>query len=329
MSGNKLAGKHALGNRARKSGQGILTVRFEMPFAIWCTTCPTETIIGQGVRFNAEKKKIGNYFSSPIYSFRMKHTACGGWIEIKTDPKTTTYIVVDGARKRETGEDQVREGDIVLRSEEEKEKLRNDAFAALEVTIEGRQQDKANGHRINELLGATDRDWDDPYAVNKRLRNGFRTGRKQREKDHVVAEDIKDKFSLDVDLLPENEEDARRAAYVDFGIQDDSPETAIRRAESKELFSRDKLLPTKNNAGKRMAKNDARAIKQQLQAEIGHNTRAVMDPFMSPRSSSKAPLVRVKRKREVTESNPDTTVINASAPPLSIPKGTLVDYDSD
>src|SRR2546430_5721630 len=83
-SANKLAGKHALGARARKSSQGILTVRFEMPFAIWCTTCPQPTIIGQGVRFNAEKKKVGAYYSTPIYSFRMKHSICGGWIEIQT-----------------------------------------------------------------------------------------------------------------------------------------------------------------------------------------------------------------------------------------------------
>ena len=51
---------HPLGQRARKRrSEGILTVRFEMPFAIWCCTCPKPTIIGLGVRFNAEKKKVG------------------------------------------------------------------------------------------------------------------------------------------------------------------------------------------------------------------------------------------------------------------------------
>lgn len=259
----------------------------------------------------------------------MKHTACGGWIEIKTDPKTTTYVVVDGARKRDTGEDQVRDGDIVLRSEEEKEKLRNDAFAALEVTIEGRQQDKADGYRINELLGATDRDWDDPYANNKRLRNGFRVGRKQRERDHIIAEDIKNKYGLDVDLLPENEEDARIAAYVDFGNMNDSPEIAIRRAESKELFPRDSLQTTKGNSGKRRAETDSQALKQRLQEEIGYNTRAVMDPFMSPRSSLGAPFRRIKRKREISEFNTNSTVVTPPAPPLNISKSTLVDYNSD
>lgn len=40
-----------------------------------------------GVRYNAEKKKIGNYHSTPIYSFRCKCHLCSGWFEIQTDPK--------------------------------------------------------------------------------------------------------------------------------------------------------------------------------------------------------------------------------------------------
>ena len=40
-----------------------------------------------GVRYNAEKKKIGNYYSTPIYSFRCKCHLCDGWFEIQTDPK--------------------------------------------------------------------------------------------------------------------------------------------------------------------------------------------------------------------------------------------------
>ena len=42
-----------------------------------------------GVRYNAEKKKIGNYFSTPIYSFRCKCHLCDGWFEIQTDPKVS------------------------------------------------------------------------------------------------------------------------------------------------------------------------------------------------------------------------------------------------
>lgn len=45
---------HHLRERARKLDQGILIVRFELPFNIWCLGCNNH--IGMGVRYNAEKK---------------------------------------------------------------------------------------------------------------------------------------------------------------------------------------------------------------------------------------------------------------------------------
>ena len=95
---NKMAGTHALGRRAHKLDQGILIVRFEMPYNIWCASCNNH--IGQGVRFNAEKKRIGNYYSTPIWSFRMKCHLCSAWMEIKTDPEHTRYVIVEGAKKQ-------------------------------------------------------------------------------------------------------------------------------------------------------------------------------------------------------------------------------------
>lgn len=101
-------GKHALGDRARKLDQGILITRFELPFNIWwyglsgtinirpahprynSGTCNNH--IGMGVRYNAEKKKIGAYFSTPIFSFRCKCHLCDGWFEIQTDPKVSCAL---------------------------------------------------------------------------------------------------------------------------------------------------------------------------------------------------------------------------------------------
>lgn len=42
-------------------------------------------------RYNAEKKKVGNYYSTPIYSFRCKCHLCGHWFSIETDPKVSLY----------------------------------------------------------------------------------------------------------------------------------------------------------------------------------------------------------------------------------------------
>jgi len=81
---NKFLGTHALRERARKLHMGILIIRFEMPYNIWCNGCGNH--IGMGVRYNAEKKKIGMYHSTPLYQFRMKCHLCDNHFEIKTDP---------------------------------------------------------------------------------------------------------------------------------------------------------------------------------------------------------------------------------------------------
>ncbi|KAI9727061.1 MAG: hypothetical protein M1834_008529 [Cirrosporium novae-zelandiae] len=342
-SANKLAGKHALGNRARKANQGILTVRFEMPFAIWCTTCPKPTIIGQGVRFNAEKKKVGNYFSTPIYSFRMKHTPCGGWIEIRTDPQNTAYVVTEGAKKRDTGEDKVLDGEIIIRTDDEKERLANDAFAALEGKVQDRKQAETHRTRIEELEKLSDRHWDDPFEVNKRLRNTFRVERKLRQHKEQVTEDLKDKMSLGIDLLDETEEDRIRAGFVEFGEID--PENAIRRARSRPLFSgtgSDSGRDNKPPDGKRKRLSPEELCKERREKmglEFSNNTRAAIDPFLvskGGKSESGGISLGIKRKRLQDTPGPNTVTesdskaaVNDTTSSNSKQVLALVDYESD
>ncbi|KAL9132414.1 MAG: hypothetical protein Q9175_006414 [Cornicularia normoerica] len=328
-SANKLAGKHALGSRARKVGQGILTVRFEMPFPIWCTTCPKPTIIGQGVRFNAEKKKVGSYHTTPIFSFRMKHVACGGWIEIRTDPKNTAYVVTEGAKKRDTGEDKVQEGEIRIMTEEERARLDGDAFARLEGKVEDKQRTASDKSRIEELHSAKERDWDDPGEANRRLRKAFRVGRKQRQKNGEKTEALKDRMSLGIDLLEETEEDRKRAGFVEFGEL--GGEGAIVKAKSRPLFAdarvSDKSLAKKIESTK--AVSEARKQKESLRKELANNTRAVLDPFLSVDKCNEQALggiSLIKRKRKVE----DRQTVSKSDEPVNVTKSpALVEYDSD
>ena len=342
---NKLARKHPLGARASKlASQGILIVRFEMPFPIWCSTCPKPTIIGQGVRFNAEKKKVGNYYSSPIYSFRMKHGDCGGWIEIHTDPKNTAYVVIEGAKKRDTGEDKVREGDLVIQTDQERDELRSNAFSKLEKTIEDRQHLEVAKARIAELEEESTRKWEDPYELNRRLRKEFRVGRKQREKDAETTEGLRDKMSLAIDLLPANEEDIRRARLVDFGIDGYGGDRD--KALSKPLFSsaESKPEPSMNNVrksqlapkpgSKNLLKSERAAAqsRESLASEIRSNTRHLQDPFLldthteERKVSARIPGVKHKRDEEEPEELTSSTAQVRAAP---APLAGLVDYDSD
>ncbi|KAL6758497.1 CWC16 protein [Haematococcus lacustris] len=94
---NKYNGQHALRDRAKNIDKGILVIRFEVPFHIWCTKCGEK--IAQGERFNADKRGIGHYHSTRIWQFSMRHH-CGCIITIQSDPKHCDYIVVEGAKKK-------------------------------------------------------------------------------------------------------------------------------------------------------------------------------------------------------------------------------------
>ncbi|KAK2761611.1 hypothetical protein FQN54_001439 [Arachnomyces sp. PD_36] len=319
-TGNKLAGKHPLGARARHlSTTGSLTVRFEMPFAVWCTTCPptsNDVLIGQGVRFNAQKKKVGNYYSTPIFSFRMRHTACGGWIEIRTDPKNTAYVVGEGGRKRDTGGEE--EGGSLVGREikvrmpgEEAAGGEPDAFSKLEGKVEDKKRLLSESTRVMELQKRQDRDWEDPYEQSKRLRRAFRVERKGREKDEKVSEGLKDKMSLGIELLGESEGDRVRAGMVDFG--GDTVESTTR---SKPMFlkPRHQHTPSGHSAASSSSKHhphdhgkkgrkskkpaDIKAERKALLREkLSGNTKAVIDPFLSHERVWKPDLAK-KRKAE-------------------------------
>ncbi|KAF2802805.1 DUF572-domain-containing protein [Mytilinidion resinicola] len=353
---------HPLGARARKLPQGILTVRFEMPFALFCEHCKPEVVIGQGVRFNAEKKKVGNYYSTPVWSFRMKHTICGGWIEIRTNPKEGKYEVIEGARRRDGREeeefgalifgDELADGEGAMLTEEERERRRTDAFAALEGNVGEKQVEKKSKERIEELVEAQERAWQDPDAVNRRLRRGFRAERKVLEKRQAHTEGMQERFGIGFEIVDEVEGDRIRAGVVEFGelgVGDvgkavrkplfASEASAIKAADVKKSGKGDKKTRAAREAEKR---------RELLQHELRGNTRAVMDPFLtaSPRSSNNDTTLKViagiKRKRtgeseksgtskadQITTPRLDRVEVTSCRQDVLKPPPLLVAYDSD
>ncbi|XWW98835.1 hypothetical protein V2A60_006838 [Cordyceps javanica] len=363
-SGNALHGKHALGARASKlRTDGALTVRFEMPYAIWCATCPQPTLIGQGVRFNAEKRRAGHYYTTPIWSFRLRHAACGGAIEMRTDPKNTAYVVVSGATRRAEAEaDGEFEGSsgggngvvVPILTDAERDALRSNAFASLERTIDDRERLRAASRRLDGLADVAARQWEDPYALNQKLRRAFRAGRKEREAGAAAAEALQQRMSLGLDILPETEEDARRARLVDFA-PDPEGLVAGRAALNKPLFGTTTMTTattaTTTTVAAVMASHEknektraTREARQRTQAresfatQVVGNTRAAKDPFLLSSAGTKraadgkrvARLPGVKRKREAAgaeaaEPSPKTRQ-NSSGTSKGV---ALVDYDSE
>ncbi|OBT70688.1 hypothetical protein VF21_10303, partial [Pseudogymnoascus sp. 05NY08] len=296
-SANALQKKNPLGSRGSKAHLGILTVRFEMPFPIWCTTCPRPTIIGQGVRFNAQKRKVGMYHSTPVWAFGIKHAACGGGIEIRTDPANTAYVVTEGARRRDTGEDKVMDGDTVVLTEKEREERRDNAFVGLEGKIEEKERVQGARERIRELIEVR-RGWGDPYEANRRLRGAFREGRKGREGEVKKVEGMKERLGLggwEGEVLPETRGDGLRAELA-FGDVDVHVDADLRGKEEERRGGREGQGRLR---GKRKKKPGPEERKQMLARTVERNTRVRMDPFLDGgggRVAGGRAVLGVKRK---------------------------------
>lgn len=330
QSFNQASGKgNALGRRARPDGS--LVVRFELPFAVWCTTCTPEKIIGQGVRFNAEKKKVGNYYSTPIWSFKFKHTDCGGPIEVRTDPKASEYVVTEGGRRRDVGEGKREEewGIITLDSkatEEEKDRLEKEgAFAKLErLTAEKTEQDTQT-KRIRELYQDSDKRWGDPYEKSRQLRREFRVGRRKRQDDAKTGSKLSERFGLSIELLGVSDEDSMQARNINFGG------TAEINSRTKPLFgpkpttshhTSDRIK--KSGGGPALGGGQKNYTKQKdtLKDALRGNTRAAKDPFLAE-STQWEPRGRSTKLYIVPSEH---TAVRESA---ARPSDVLVSYNSD
>ncbi|KAF1809787.1 DUF572-domain-containing protein [Eremomyces bilateralis CBS 781.70] len=342
---------HPLGARARKINQGILTVRFELPFAIWCEHCTPPAIIAQGVRFNAEKKKVGNYYTTPIWSFRIKHGACGGGIELRTDPKNAEYVVAEGAKRRDYGEGKEEDkwgkfGEVL--TEEERERRRTDAFARLEGKKADEGRAEPERERVEELVNVRERDWDDPYEANKRVRRQFRAERKVRQQNERETEALQQRIGWDGEILELTAEDKTRAELVDFGERG-SIEDDISRVSSRPMLTKEtnrvhstttvSKLRTKASIAK---EEQAARFQQQLQ----HNTRAALNPFAlsagDKRASIPPTIAGIKRRDRSSDTDGHPRLAKAVSivkdAPITAPDELLVKskpdlgltgYDSD
>lgn len=271
-----------MGKRAHKADQGILIVRFELPFNVWCEGCQGH--IGQGVRFNAEKKRIGEYYSTPIYSFRCKTACCQNYMVIKTDPKHTRYVVESGARQQNSEWDPEENGGFPLHDDGKGSTSISppaDAFSALEKTLTDRAQAKSRGSRIEELQEAASARSEDPYALNAALRGQFRRSRRERLATAMRDDDLKERigWSSEASLVVEDESEAesreRKRLWAEAkdkkaGVGSDRPPSTPSRLKA----SRAPIVASKSKADAANA----------LAARLIANTKRRTDPFLNSKT---------------------------------------------
>lgn len=209
-SRNKYHNSHgALGNRARKlEKEGILIIRFEMPFPVWCAGCGH--LIGKGVRFNAEKKKIGKYHSTTVWSFCMKAPCCKEEIEVHTDPKNAEYVIVRGAKKKV----EYSGGDAVVVDPKAEDRPK-DAIGRLEVAEIDKRAAEDGLTQIMDLKEQSYHRYKDDVDRNRSLRRTMRQARRE-EQQRTARRDALG-LSKSIQLLPETKMDRLRASAVEFG----------------------------------------------------------------------------------------------------------------
>ncbi|KAG5236969.1 coiled-coil domain-containing protein [Salix suchowensis] len=174
---NKFHGQHALRERARKFDQGLLIIRY----ALWF-----------GVRFNAEKKQVGNYYSSKIWTFTMKSACCKHEIVIQTDPKNCKYVIISGAQVGKNEEFDIEDSEtFALPADEEASLLIH--FTVFDHQEEDLPKKKEAEPVLVRLQRVSDARHLDDFSLIKTLRARMR--------------------SPGIRMLPTTEEDAASAAH--------------------------------------------------------------------------------------------------------------------
>ncbi len=180
-----------------------------MPVNVWCEGCNEH--IARGVRFNAEKKKCGTYFSSDVFEFQMNCHLCGQRFIIKTDPQNRDYEFVSGLRRKVETFDVK---DIGTREFDEKEQalMRTDAIRSLE----NKEVDAMNFQKavpaLDGIREIQDRIYEDEDSLNRLVRGKLRVMRKAEKKREEKAQNA----GLGIKLLPTSKSDIRSSKSVLF-----------------------------------------------------------------------------------------------------------------
>ncbi|XP_032670643.1 coiled-coil domain-containing protein 130 homolog [Odontomachus brunneus] len=270
---NKFLGTHALRERARKIHMGILIIRFEMPYNIWCDGCGNH--IGMGVRYNAEKKKIGMYYSTPVYQFRMKCHLCDNHFEIKTDPANLDYVIVSGARRQENRWDPKENEQVVPETKEVSCRLYDDAMYKLEHGLEDKKVAKSRDSALESAISLNDNIWKDDYSLNCTLRALFREKKKDLKRKQSVDCALLKKTGLDIDLVQEHEDDIKIAKLL-------TRKKDIKKRERigfKQLIT---IVRSKNNSRKITGSNN----RLKLQSQEPPKVQEVIDNATTSKASS-------------------------------------------
>ncbi|WBW73202.1 splicing associated factor Saf4 [Schizosaccharomyces osmophilus] len=192
-------------NKRRKRTRAKNVVRFEMPFAVWCNQC--QNLISQGTRFNAEKKHIGSYYSSKVWSFIFHCHTCSNALEIHTDPKNTEYNVFNGGKRKADASNTVTLSNVASSDN-------HDPLETLEKSITTQKTQEDQNTELELIYEKNERQWADPMTVSQKLRKRFREKKKLIKEQEQRENNLKYQAGLDLSLLPPTISDEKIAQQL-------------------------------------------------------------------------------------------------------------------
>eukprot|EP01091_Cochliopodium_minus_P017587 TRINITY_DN6931_c0_g1_i1.p1 TRINITY_DN6931_c0_g1~~TRINITY_DN6931_c0_g1_i1.p1 ORF type:complete len:306 (+),score=89.68 TRINITY_DN6931_c0_g1_i1:26-943(+) len=207
---NTFRGQHPLRERAKNLHKGILVIRFEMPWNIWCGGCGI--FIAKGVRYNADKQRSGKYLSTTKYRFTMNCHLCPGKIVIETDPENRDYKIIDGAKRKEETWSPSSNGTYEFLSDNEKQKLSEDPFYKLEHKSKDVEKAKKSEPIIQQLLDISEQNTLDDFSMSQLMRKKLRTEKKEEKEE--ISDNLKK--GINFKLLPLNDDDVLQSKSVLF-----------------------------------------------------------------------------------------------------------------
>ena len=144
--------------------------------------------------FVPKKTHCGMYYTTKIWSFRMRTPCCQSLVEVRTDPKNRDYALISGAKRKRNQRIEVRED----RGEEAQGGP--GAFDQLERSKEQLRAAAAADREIYDLHRHSNLTTLDNYKVNASMRKSHRA---QRKKAKALVEEGKALgLSGDIKLLP-------------------------------------------------------------------------------------------------------------------------------
>lgn len=247
-----------------------------MPVNVWCDGCGEH--IARGVRYNAEKKKCGTYFTSDVFEFQMNCHLCGQRFIIKTDPENRDYEFVSGLhRKVETFD--VKE--IGTREFDDKEQalMRADAIRSLENKEEDSMKFEKAVPTLDRLKDLEEKLHTNEDSLNQRVRSKLREIRKAEERREARASAA----GLSIRLLPTSRSDIRKSRSV-----------AFERKSKAEVAA--KLKDVKARSGDIFGREDAR-MEHTLKRVIANGVD--LKGFKKTETKTDEPMIKVIAKPKI------------------------------